>query len=158
MSQLTGTGKGIYIPQHSKGHAKEIAARDTREAKGFCRVKAVEGRTCLFEQPYQDIRYTCDVEGGGSGSPVLLNATNKVIAVHHCGDYGSCYGNTGVPMVFIYPFIAPFINKPATQSPSSAPSLDPFGCYLREETLTCDMPRNIALSEKLNLNWPLTNA
>jgi len=63
------------------------------------------------------MRYSCDTEGGSSGSPVLSRTNNKVVALHHCG--GGCNGNLGAPITDFYDDIAPYIG--GTFPPSMAP-------------------------------------
>jgi hypothetical protein len=88
-------GEEIYIPQHPGGRAKELGLIDTSEAGGVCRV--LNSNTgCCGCSGYNDVKYTCDTEGGSSGSPVLARSTHRVIALHHCG--GQCNGNKGVPV------------------------------------------------------------
>ena len=79
------------------------------------------------------MKYTCDTEGGSSGSPVLSRVTNKVVALHHCG--GGCNGNLGAPLYQFYDMLdvgssAPTASKsptgtPTTASPTASPSVAP---------------------------------
>ena len=83
----------IYIPQHPRGRPKEIAMFDDNGG-GRCRIRSNNERGCTAGE--RDISYTCDTEGGSSGSPVISHTTHKVIGIHHCG--GGCNGNKGVPI------------------------------------------------------------
>merc|ERR1712151_157825 len=74
-----------------------------------------------------DMRYTCDTEGGSSGSPVVLYESNTIIGLHHCG--GGCNGNMGVMIKNIVdeiaddlitgPTAAPVPTIPPTAAPSA---------------------------------------
>ena len=88
-------GEEIYIPQHPGGRAKEFGLIDTNEAGNKCRVLNSNSGCCGCSG-YKDVRYTCDTQGGSSGSPVLARSSHRVIALHHCG--GACNGNMGVPV------------------------------------------------------------
>merc|ERR1712166_1373651 len=91
----------IYIPQHGAGHDKEIGIEDSNNPDGKCSVKheGGAGSRCVGGTAGGDVRYSCDTEGGSSGSPVISYDDHKVIALHHCG--GGCSGNQGVPIVAI---------------------------------------------------------
>mmetsp|Transcript_25965 Transcript_25965/g.33087 ORF Transcript_25965/g.33087 Transcript_25965/m.33087 type:complete len:694 (+) Transcript_25965:46-2127(+) len=97
----------IYIPQHPGGRPKELGILDSNHG-GNCKVKGFRPG-CAPE----DMQYTCDTEGGSSGSPVLARSTDKVIALHHCG--GGCNGNLGAPINKFYSDVAEYI----TDDPSS---------------------------------------
>lgn len=79
----------IYIPQHPGARPKMLALYDSSESGSVCRVLNQNRGNCGSSAPYSDVRYTCDTEGGTSGSPVISRETNKVIALHHCGG-GTC--------------------------------------------------------------------
>ena len=117
----------IYIPQHPGGRPKEIAMFDDH-VNGQCRILRNHARGCTGG--VRDISYTCDTEGGSSGSPVISHTTHKVIGLHHCG--GACYGNKGVPVINFIDRISPFIsNTPPTRpnppiTPSSRPTSPPM--------------------------------
>ena len=96
----------IYIPQHPGGRPKELGVFDSNH-NGNCRVKGYK-RGCAPE----DMAYSCDTEGGSSGSPVLSRTNNKVIALHHCG--GGCNGNLGAPIYKFYSEIQGIVNAPVT--------------------------------------------
>ena len=100
-NRKAGVNEQIYIPQHPGGRPKEIGVFDSNH-NGNCRVKGYR-RGCAPE----DMTYSCDTEGGSSGSPVLSRTNNKVIALHHCG--GGCNGNLGAPIYKFYNEIQGFI-------------------------------------------------
>jgi len=123
-------GEEIYIPQHAGGRPKELGFEDSNESDGKCKVKGY-GRGCSPE----DMKYSCDTEGGSSGSPVLSRVTNKVVALHHCG--GGCNGNLGAPIYKFYSMIEEFLGSsaptsspkpteaPQTKTPTATPSHQP---------------------------------
>jgi len=121
-------GELLYIPQHPGGRPKELGFEDSNEADKKCKVKGY-GRGCSSE----DMRYSCDTEGGSSGSPVLSRVTNKVVALHHCG--GGCNGNLGAPIYKFYDMLelgssAPTVSpkptvRPTTVAPTGVPSTAP---------------------------------
>jgi V8-like Glu-specific endopeptidase len=93
----------IYIPQHPGGRPKEIGVFDSNH-NGYCKVKGFR-QGCAPN----DMQYTCDTEGGSSGSPVLSRTNNKVVALHHCG--GGCGGNLGAPIYEFYDAISGFLSS-----------------------------------------------
>ena len=125
-NRLPEYGEIIFIPQHANVRDKELAISDTSELGGLCRIKNNQdagscnrGNNAVF-----DVSYTCDTEGGSSGSPVVSVETGKVIALHHCG--GGCNGNHGVPMVDFFDEIIEFVDPNYTPPPTGAPT--PFLC------------------------------
>ena len=65
-----------------------------------------------------NISYSCDTSGGNSGSPVL-NASHRVIALHHLGG---CPSNQGAKAHLIYNEIASLIETTAeTVRPRQGP-------------------------------------
>lgn len=121
-------GEEIFIPQHAGGRPKELGFEDSAQSDKKCKVKGY-GRGCSSE----DMKYTCDTEGGSSGSPVLSRDTNKVVALHHCG--GGCNGNLGAPIYKFYDMLdlgssAPTGSSkptpmPTTGSPVASPTVAP---------------------------------
>lgn len=79
-------GDLVYIPQHPNGNPRRIAIEDEGRT---CRIRSVSGK---------DVRYTCDTQGGSSGSPVILANSHEVIALHNAGGCfasgGSNHGNS----------------------------------------------------------------
>jgi hypothetical protein len=102
-------GEQIYMPQHPAGYARELGIEDSSVTGGVCRVASVSAPACTGVTTYYDVGYTCDTEGGSSGSPVLAASTDKVIALHHCG---TCL-NRGVPITLIYDEIAQYLTPPS---------------------------------------------
>jgi V8-like Glu-specific endopeptidase len=111
----------IYIPQHPGGGDKVIAIYDDNYGTNSrCQVKSTTSGSCYGKSRtlYDDIRYSCDTQGGSSGSPVINAATHTVVALHHCG--GACNGNYGVPIYAIYDQLAAYVYG-ITQAPTAAP-------------------------------------
>jgi len=101
-SRSTTVGEEIYIPQHPRGDDKAMAIWDSQYGAGE-RCRTLEPVvSCYGSSLYFDVRYTCDTEPGSSGSPVISAETNKVIALHHCGEEYRCSGNEGVPMTYLH--------------------------------------------------------
>ena len=108
-NRVPSVGEKIFIPQHAGARDKEIAIFDTSldEADKRCEVKSTMTGYCRGGGAYNDVYYSCDTEGGTSGSPVISVDTGKVVALHHCG--GGCNGNKGVPIAEIYDDISSYI-------------------------------------------------
>jgi len=87
-------GEQIYIPQHAGGDAKQLGIEDTSAAGGVCRVSTIGAAACTGVATYNDVGYSCDTEGGSSGSPVLASSSHRVVALHHCANCP----NRGVPI------------------------------------------------------------
>ena len=123
--ELPSVGEKIFIPQHAGARDKEIGIFDTSLGPDErCEVMSTTASDCRGEGAYNDVSYSCDTEGGSSGSPVLSVESGKVIALHHCG--GGCNGNRGVPMAEIYDEIAPFVYpSSSTPNPTTVPSPAP---------------------------------
>merc|ERR1712232_647431 len=128
-NRLPVVGEKIYIPQHAGGRMKQLGIVDTYQSEGVCKVKSINQNGCTSSQNV-DLRYTCDTEGGSSGSPVVLYDNNKIIGLHHCG--GACNGNMGVMIKNIVDEIADdLITGPtAAPVPTVPPTAAPTGtCY-----------------------------
>jgi hypothetical protein len=126
--RLPDDGELIYIPQHAGLRDKELAIFDTdsTDPSGRCNVDSTSTRSCgRFGATFKDVSYTCDTEGGTSGSPIISAETGKVIALHHCG--GGCKGNVGVPMTQIYIEIAALVYPENVNSGSNG---DPHCKYI----------------------------
>mmetsp|Transcript_32109 Transcript_32109/g.78019 ORF Transcript_32109/g.78019 Transcript_32109/m.78019 type:complete len:287 (+) Transcript_32109:1036-1896(+) len=89
----------IFIPQHPSGRDKSIGIFDSNASDKACHV----------EKYYSDsFAYTCDTEGGSSGSPVIDLATMKAIGLHYAGQ-GSCNGNVAKFIDQIYPLVCQYV-------------------------------------------------
>ncbi|KAB8198547.1 hypothetical protein FKV24_001540, partial [Lysobacter maris] len=96
-------GDGMYIAQHPGGRMKELGVMDGSAA---CAVKSTTADGTSGEAG-SDLGYTCDTEGGSSGSPVISRASNKVIALHHLGGCN----NEGAKISRIWPQVASYFNN-----------------------------------------------
>lgn len=102
------TGERIYIPQHPKGGAKELAIESSDGSDpGWCEVDGFT--TGCTSSNYLDVAYQCDTEPGSSGSPVIAQSSHKVIGLHHCADCP----NRAVPINLIYDEIGPLVDPEA---------------------------------------------
>ncbi|HEX7814836.1 serine protease [Dyella sp.] len=75
-------GQVIYIPQHGLGRPKQLGL--FVDGGGRCTVTAQVGNLG---------RYTCDTEGGSSGSPVIDWNTNRVVVLHNSAAGRANQGN-----------------------------------------------------------------
>jgi len=111
-NRLPPVGELLFIPQHPGGRPKELGIIDTNESDNQCKVKGY-----IAGCAPSDMTYSCDTEGGSSGSPVLSRTNNKVVALHHCG--GGCSGNLGAPITEFYNDIVGYLG--GTLSPTMSP-------------------------------------
>jgi hypothetical protein len=91
-------GEPIYIPQHPNGEPKEIAATSDGKLAAIHVAGAVEPNWS-FGQAVQavspDVWYDTDTRPGSSGSPVISQRDNAVVALHHAGGVAPGYGGGG---------------------------------------------------------------
>jgi hypothetical protein len=90
----------IYIAQHPGAKGKQLGVFDD-QLDGDCRITSLTEPRCGGTGV--DTGYTCDTEGGSSGSPVLGSIDNCVVALHHCRGSSDCPidPNRGVPITEI---------------------------------------------------------
>ncbi|TMW62692.1 hypothetical protein Poli38472_005310 [Pythium oligandrum] len=74
-------GEKIYIPQHPAGWAKRIVNTVDGGAAATITATGASNTGCGNNQ----VKYMADTQGGSSGSPVLSQTDNLVVALHHCG-------------------------------------------------------------------------
>lgn len=96
----TSNGTRIYVPGHGDGTAKRLSIYEDTQNGATCAVRNASYNTW-------NISYSCDTSGGNSGSPVL-NASHRVIALHHLGG---CPSNQGAKAHLIYNEIASLIDN-----------------------------------------------
>ncbi|MBQ1030302.1 trypsin-like peptidase domain-containing protein [Micromonospora sp. C97] len=96
----TSNGTRIYIPGHGDGSPKRLSIYEDAQNGATCAVRNANYNTW-------NISYSCDTSGGNSGSPVL-NASHRVIALHHLGG---CPSNQGAKAHLIYNEIASLIDN-----------------------------------------------
>ena len=87
-------GQPMYIPQHGGGRAKQIARID--DSGRACSVASIAGNMR---------RYTCDTEGGSSGSPVIDRQSHRARVLHNSAIDDSNQGNA---IEVIWPTIRPY--------------------------------------------------
>jgi PKD repeat protein len=91
----------IYISGHPGGRQKELSIVSDQDGGGHCRINAP---VTNGSGTNTDSGYTCDTEGGSSGSPVIARSTNKAIALHHLGGCN----NTGARFELIWPQVSTY--------------------------------------------------
>ncbi|MFF3867695.1 trypsin-like serine peptidase [Micromonospora sp. NPDC001898] len=96
----TTNGTRIYIPGHGDGSPKRLSIYEDTQNGTTCSVRNANYNT-------SNISYSCDTSGGNSGSPVL-NASHRVVALHHLGG---CPSNQGAKAHLIYNEIASLIDN-----------------------------------------------
>lgn len=129
----------ILIPQHPAGQPKQFGISSAQDG-GRCKINAasLDGYATG-----SDLGYTCDTQGGSSGSPIIALSSLKVIGLHHLGsgrpDGAVCgpprYYNQGVKIVQIAPLLAPYLNA-ATFTPPPPPTIRPTFTASHTATMT----------------------
>ncbi|MEV7331927.1 serine protease [Micromonospora sp. NPDC093244] len=99
-TSATSNGTRIYVPGHGDGSPKRLSIYEDAQNGATCAVRSANYNTW-------NISYSCDTSGGNSGSPVL-NASHRVIALHHLGG---CPSNQGAKAHLIYNEIASLIDN-----------------------------------------------
>nr|CCA26985.1 conserved hypothetical protein [Albugo laibachii Nc14] len=76
-------GEPIYIPQHAQGHPKVITVSENGQPARVW----MESDVCNNPDRNEtlSVAYNADTEPGSSGSPVLSQDDNTVVALHHAG-------------------------------------------------------------------------
>jgi lysyl endopeptidase len=69
-------GELIWVLQHPAGQPKKIGFWENSAHTIRCDVESLSGT---------QLRYSCDTEGGSSGSVVLASGTNTAVGLHHLG-------------------------------------------------------------------------
>jgi len=147
----------IYIPQHPGARAKEIGLTDTFSNTKECKILGF--RNGCTDSSIQDVLYTCDTEGGSSGSPVVSRKNYQAIAIHHCG--GGCNGNMGIPVKLWFDLIEEWVGPlsptispaPTGPQPSRSPSAAPTPC--ENELFELELKTDRYASET---SWELTDS
>lgn len=125
-TRAPAAGETILIPQHPAGQPKKFGINSSQDS-GRCTINAASLTGYAQDS---DFGYTCDTQGGSSGSPIIALSSLKVIGLHHLGsgrpDGATCgppqYYNQGVKIANIAPLLAPYLNA-ATATPSLTPTL-----------------------------------
>lgn len=87
-SKLPTVGMVLNFPQHPGGGLKKVAYWKDSAHTLRCDVSTVNA-TYGGSAAGSQVGYSCDTEGGSSGSPVLDAATGRVIGLHHFGGVSS---------------------------------------------------------------------
>lgn len=78
----------LNLPQHPGGGLKKIAYWKDSAHTLRCNVTAANQTVSGYTSSSQ-VTYSCDTEGGSSGSPVIDAGTGRVIGLHHLGNVSS---------------------------------------------------------------------
>lgn len=87
-SKTPVVGMNLNFPQHSGGNLKTIAYWKDSAHTQRCNVSTVNA-TYGGSAAGSQVGYSCDSEGGASGSPILDAGTGRAIAIHHFGNVSS---------------------------------------------------------------------
>jgi len=91
--QYTATSKSptvgltLNFPQHPGGRVKQIAFWKDSAHTLRCNVSTINQTYGVT--PGSQMGYSCDTEGGSSGSPVIDAGTGRVLGIHHFGGVSS---------------------------------------------------------------------
>ncbi|MBU0498701.1 MAG: serine protease [Gammaproteobacteria bacterium] len=96
----------VTVIQHPQGRSKEVARQNANILKTDPTV----------------VHYLADTEGGSSGSPVFLQGSDQVIALHHVGVSGRY--NEGVLMGRIIPEIRQWLPKGKSEGTGREPGAE----------------------------------
>ncbi|HKV07124.1 MAG TPA: serine protease [Thermoanaerobaculia bacterium] len=86
-SKQPTTGMAINFPQHPGGGLKKIAYWKDSAQTLRCDVSTVNA-TYGGSTSGSQMGYSCDSEGGSSGSPIMDAGTGRIIGLHHFGGVG----------------------------------------------------------------------
>lgn len=94
--QVPQVGNTMVLPQHSGGNEKTVGVFESiNRTGGFCTVKGIRADLSGWANDSQ-LYYTCDMQGGASGSPVIgRQQSNRVIGINHV-EYIGCPGGAFV--------------------------------------------------------------
>lgn len=96
-------GLEIFIPQHPAGRLKELSVTSDAQGGGRCTLISTTVNSG------RDASYSCDTQGGSSGSPVIGRVSNRVVALHHLG-WSNCT-NSGARIDLIWPQVKQYFNN-----------------------------------------------
>lgn len=96
-------GQEIFVPQHPGGRLKELSVTSDAQGGGRCTLISTTVNSG------RDASYSCDTQGGSSGSPVIGRASNRVVALHHLA-WGNCT-NSGARIDLIWPQVKQYFNN-----------------------------------------------
>jgi len=82
--RTVSVGNRIWLIQHPGGRPKRIGYFEDAAKTRRCDVEGVN-RTVSGYNSGSQMAYSCDTEGGSSGSPVIAAGSTRVIGLHHLG-------------------------------------------------------------------------
>lgn len=96
-SKAPTVGMVINFPQHPGGGLKKIAYWKDSAQTLRCNVSTVNASYGGATSGSQ-MGYSCDSQGGSSGSPIMEHATGRIIGLHHFGGVSSSCLNSATQM------------------------------------------------------------
>jgi lysyl endopeptidase len=87
-SSQAPVGTVIWFIQHPGGNEKKVGWFEESSHTAVCDVELVD-QTYSGTTRKSQMAYSCDSEGGSSGSPIVQSGTNKVVGLHHFGGVSS---------------------------------------------------------------------
>jgi len=82
--RTVSVGNRIWLIQHPGGRPKRIGYYEDAAKTRRCDVEGVSRSVSGYNTGSQ-MAYSCDTEGGSSGSPVIAANTTRIIGLHHLG-------------------------------------------------------------------------
>lgn len=85
-----------YISQHPRAYPKVVAHKTDSSSPGstsmpHCSIESLSETSCISNSAPKSLGYSCDTQGGSSGSPVILPGRgHKAVGLHSCGGGSSC--------------------------------------------------------------------
>ena len=86
-TKTPGVGMYINFPQHPGGGLKKVAYWKDSAGTLRCDVAGANVSISGYSSSSQ-MTYSCDSEGGSSGSPIMDAGTGRIIGLHHLGGVG----------------------------------------------------------------------
>lgn len=84
-TKTPSSGMSINFPQHPGGGLKKIAYWKDSAKTLRCNVTAANQSISGYSSSSQ-MTYSCDSEGGSSGSPIMDAGTGRILGLHHLGN------------------------------------------------------------------------
>ncbi len=140
-------GDLIYIAQHGAGNPKELSIESDQNTNGLCQIDIA---SAFGRAANTDTGYFCDTTGGSSGSPVIDNASHKVIALHH---FGGCE-NQGVRIDKIWPQVSTYFGDVLPEGDGPGQGLKPVArAQITCNNLSCTFDGSASTGSSLSYLW-----
>lgn len=108
-SKQPTVGMNLNFPQHPGGGLKRIAVWKDSALTQRCNASTVNANYGGATANSQ-LGYSCDSEGGSSGSPIMDAGTGRIIGLHHFGGVASPCLNSATQMKNICPHAGALIS------------------------------------------------